>query len=103
MIATPASLRSDFIHIVGMAIHIAPECTNHITGIRTKQLQARLKAWASAEVMALSSSAQCSLIKAVLSPTREPRGHSCVSRALLYEVSNEHQYFNGTSLQPVRN
>ena len=35
MIATPASLRSDFIHIVGMAIHIAPECTNHITGIHT--------------------------------------------------------------------
>ena len=35
MIATSASLRSDFIHIVGMAIHIAPECTNHITGIRT--------------------------------------------------------------------
>jgi hypothetical protein len=28
MIATPASLRSDFIHIVGMAIHIAPERTN---------------------------------------------------------------------------
>src|SRR6516164_3488718 len=36
MIATPASLRSDFIHIVGMAIHIAPECTNHITGIRSR-------------------------------------------------------------------
>jgi hypothetical protein len=34
MIATPASLRSDFIHIVGMAIYIAPESTNHITGIR---------------------------------------------------------------------
>jgi 2-iminobutanoate/2-iminopropanoate deaminase len=33
MIATPASLRSDFIHIVGMAIYIAPESTNHITGI----------------------------------------------------------------------
>jgi hypothetical protein len=31
------SLRSDFIHIVGMAIHIAPECTNHITGIRTSE------------------------------------------------------------------
>jgi len=37
MIATPASLRSDFIHIVGMAIHIAPECTNHITGIRSQE------------------------------------------------------------------
>jgi hypothetical protein len=35
MIATPASLRSDFIHIVGMAIYIAPESTNHITGIGT--------------------------------------------------------------------
>jgi hypothetical protein len=35
MIATPASLRSDFIHIVGMVIYIAPESTNHITGIRT--------------------------------------------------------------------
>jgi hypothetical protein len=35
MIATPASLRSDFIHIVGMAIHIAPERANHITGICT--------------------------------------------------------------------
>ena len=34
MIATPASLRSDFIHIAGTAIHIAPECTIHITGIR---------------------------------------------------------------------
>ena len=39
MIATSASLRSDFIHIVGMAIHIAPECTNHITGIRTERLK----------------------------------------------------------------
>ena len=37
MIATPASLRSDFIHIVGMAIYIAPESTNHITGIRTSR------------------------------------------------------------------
>jgi len=36
MIATPASLRSDFIHIVGMAIYIAPESTNHITGIGTE-------------------------------------------------------------------
>jgi hypothetical protein len=35
MIAIPASLRSDFIHIAGTAIHIAPECTIHITGIRT--------------------------------------------------------------------
>ena len=34
MIAIPASLRSDFIHIAGTAIHIAPECAIHITGIR---------------------------------------------------------------------
>jgi hypothetical protein len=40
MIATPASLRFDFIHIVGMAIYIAPESTNHITGIRSQGLTA---------------------------------------------------------------
>ena len=39
---------------------------------------------------------QRSLIQAVLSTTRETREHSCASRALPYEVSNEHQYFNGT-------
>ena len=35
MIEISASLRSDFIHIAGTAIHIAPECTIHITGIRS--------------------------------------------------------------------
>jgi hypothetical protein len=34
MIAIPASLRSDFIHITGTPIHIALESTIHITGIR---------------------------------------------------------------------
>jgi hypothetical protein len=33
MIAIPASLRSDFIHIPGTLIHIALESTIHITGI----------------------------------------------------------------------
>ena len=32
MIAIPASLRSDFIHIAGTGIHIALESTVHITG-----------------------------------------------------------------------
>ena len=35
MIVIPASLRSDFIHIAGMTIHIALESTIHIVGIRT--------------------------------------------------------------------
>jgi hypothetical protein len=35
MIAIPVSLASDFIHIAGKSIHIAPEYTIHITGIRT--------------------------------------------------------------------
>ena len=35
MIAIPASLRSDFIHITGTPIHIALESTIHITGIRS--------------------------------------------------------------------
>jgi hypothetical protein len=35
MIVIPASLRSDFIHITGTAIHIALESTIHITGIGT--------------------------------------------------------------------
>jgi len=35
MIAIPASLRSDFIHIPGTLIHIALESTIHITGIGT--------------------------------------------------------------------
>ena len=34
MIAIPASLRSDFIHMPGMTIHIALESTIHIVGIR---------------------------------------------------------------------
>jgi len=34
MIVIPASLRSDFIHIAGMTIHIALESTIHIVGIR---------------------------------------------------------------------
>jgi hypothetical protein len=35
IIVIPASLRSDFIHIVGMPIHIPLESTVHIAGIRT--------------------------------------------------------------------
>ena len=35
MIVIPASLRSDFIHMAGMTIHIALESTIHIAGIRT--------------------------------------------------------------------
>jgi hypothetical protein len=34
IIVIPASLRSDFIHIVGMPIHIPLESTVHIAGIR---------------------------------------------------------------------
>jgi hypothetical protein len=34
MIVIPASLRSDFIHMAGMTIHIAQESTIHIAGIR---------------------------------------------------------------------
>jgi hypothetical protein len=33
VIAIPASLASDFIHIAGKPIHIAPEYTIHIIGI----------------------------------------------------------------------
>jgi hypothetical protein len=33
IIGIPASLRSDFIHIAGMPIHIPLESTIHITGI----------------------------------------------------------------------
>jgi len=36
MIVIPASLRSDFIHIAGMTIHIALESTIHIVGIRNR-------------------------------------------------------------------
>jgi hypothetical protein len=35
MIVIPASLRSDFIHIAGMPIHIPLESIIHIAGIRT--------------------------------------------------------------------
>ena len=37
MIVVPASLRSDFIHMAGMTIHIALESTIHIVGIRTRR------------------------------------------------------------------
>jgi hypothetical protein len=37
MIVIPASLRSDFIHMAGMTIHIAQESTIHIAGIRTSR------------------------------------------------------------------
>jgi hypothetical protein len=37
MIVIPASLRSDFIHMAGMTIHIALESTIHIAGIRKDQ------------------------------------------------------------------
>jgi hypothetical protein len=40
MIVIPASLRSDFIHMAGMTIHIALESTIHIAGIRTPTLRA---------------------------------------------------------------
>jgi hypothetical protein len=36
MIAIPVSLASDFIHIAGKSIDIAPEYTIHITGIRNE-------------------------------------------------------------------
>ena len=36
MIVIPASLRSDFIHMPGMTIHIALESTIHIVGIRSR-------------------------------------------------------------------
>jgi hypothetical protein len=36
MIVIPASLRSDFIHMAGMTIHIALESTIHIVGIRSQ-------------------------------------------------------------------
>jgi hypothetical protein len=38
MIVIPASLRSDFIHMAGMTIHIALESTIHIAGIRSLRL-----------------------------------------------------------------
>jgi hypothetical protein len=41
MIVIPAPLRSDFIHMAGMTIHIALESTIHIVGIRTLRIQAR--------------------------------------------------------------
>ena len=36
MIVIPASLRSDFIHMAGMTIHIALESSIHIAGIRSR-------------------------------------------------------------------
>jgi len=42
MIVIPASLRSDFIHIAGMTIHIALESTIHIVGIRRQALEPTL-------------------------------------------------------------
>ncbi len=41
MIVIPASLRSDFIHMAGMTIHIALESTIHIVGIRSDGLDDR--------------------------------------------------------------
>jgi hypothetical protein len=41
MIVIPASLRSDFIHMAGMTIHIALESTIHIVGIRTLRTRER--------------------------------------------------------------
>ena len=38
MIVIPASLRSDFIHMAGMTIHIALESTIHIVGIRRRNI-----------------------------------------------------------------
>src|SRR5216684_7307518 len=38
MIVIPASLRSDFIHMAGMTIHIALESTIHIVGIRNHRI-----------------------------------------------------------------
>jgi hypothetical protein len=38
MIVIPASLRSDFIHMAGMTIHIALESTIHIVGIRSNPI-----------------------------------------------------------------
>jgi hypothetical protein len=38
MIVIPASLRSDFIHMAGMTIHIALESTIHIVGIRNRPI-----------------------------------------------------------------
>jgi hypothetical protein len=40
MIVIPASLRSDFIHMAGMTIHIALESTIHIVGIRSYRTRA---------------------------------------------------------------
>lgn len=39
MIVIPASLRSDFIHMAGMTIHIALESTIHIVGIRSHTIR----------------------------------------------------------------
>jgi hypothetical protein len=45
MIVIPASLRSDFIHMPGMTIHIALESTIHIVGIRNRRLIGPCLTW----------------------------------------------------------
>lgn len=42
MIVIPAPLRSDFIHMAGMTIHIALESTIHIVGIRNQRATLKL-------------------------------------------------------------
>src|ERR1700737_3125479 len=58
MIEISASLRSDFIHIAGTAIHIAPECTIHITGIRTQSPDPRF-----ASLMDMDFAVRCPLVR----------------------------------------
>ena len=45
MIVVPASLRSDFIHMAGMTIHIALESTIHIVGIRSSMRKNAASRW----------------------------------------------------------
>ena len=45
MIVIPASLRSDFIHMAGMTIHIALESTIHIVGIRRSTSSWLITSW----------------------------------------------------------
>ena len=54
MIVIPASLRSDFIHMAGMTIHIALESTIHIVGIRRYQLLREFRHGLRQECVALS-------------------------------------------------
>ncbi len=66
MIVIPASLRSDFIHMAGMTIHIALESTIHIVGIRsygltwTRMRRSRQKGcrWGVGWVIGLSTNLQ---------------------------------------------